>query len=145
MNITVKKVTKLKMVELAENNYHVFLSVKTNGKRNVFILDTGASGSVVDLNYYTKNLDAKHKTINQEVRGLHSTQSQTHVGKLKTLEIGTLQFKNVQVSCIDLSHVNQAYKMRDLKLKVNGIIGSDLLMQMGAVIDYKTQLLWVRS
>ena len=133
------------MVELAENNYHIFLTVKTNGKRNTFILDTGASGSVVDLNYYTNSLDAKHKTINQEVRGLHSTQSQTHVGKLKTLEIGVLQFKNVKVSCIDLSHVNQAYKLRDLKLKVNGIIGSDLLVKIGAIIDYKTMELLVRS
>ena len=145
MNITAKKVTKLKLVELAENNYHIFLTVKTNGKRNTFILDTGASGSVVDLNYYTNSLDAKHKTINQEVRGLHSTQSQTHVGKLKTLEIGVLQFKNVKVSCIDLSHVNQAYKLRDLKLKVNGIIGSDLLVKIGAIIDYKTMELLVRS
>jgi hypothetical protein len=41
MNITVNKVAKLKLVELAEHNYHVFLTVKTNGKRNVFILDTG--------------------------------------------------------------------------------------------------------
>ncbi len=145
MNITVNKVAKLKLVELAEHNYHVFLTVKTNGKRNIFILDTGASGSVVDLNYYTKNLDAKHKTINQEVRGLHSTQSQTHVGKLKTLEIGTLQFKNLQVSCIDLSHVNQAYKMRNLKMKVNGIIGSDLLVKIGAIIDYNTMEMFVRS
>ena len=145
MNITAKKVTKLKLVELAENNYHIFLTVKTNGKRNTFILDTGASGSVVDLNYYTNSLDAKHKTINQEVRGLHSTQSQTHVGKLKTLEIGVLQFKNVKVSCIDLSHVNQAYKLRDLKLKVNGIIGSDLLVKIGAIIDYNTMELYVRS
>ncbi len=145
MNITAKKVTKLKLVELAENNYHIFLTVKTNGKRNTFILDTGASGSVVDLNYYTNSLDAKHKTINQEVRGLHSTQSQTHVGKLKILEIGVLQFKNVKVSCIDLSHVNQAYKLRDLKLKVNGIIGSDLLVKIGAIIDYKTMELLVRS
>ena len=82
-----------------------------------------------------KNLDAKHKTINQEVRGLHSTQSQTHVGKLKTLEIGTLHFKNVQVSCIDLSHVNQALTQHKAQA-VQGIIGADVLLQGHAVIDY---------
>lgn len=144
MNITVKRIAQLKLVELAENNYHIFLSVKVNGKRNLFIVDTGASGSVIDLPYYTKYLSAKHKTIDQEVRGLNSTQSQSHIGKLKTLEIGVIQFKNIQVSCIDLSHVNEAYKMRNLKMKINGIIGSDLLLKMKAIIDYSSLILYTR-
>lgn len=131
------KVSNLKLVELAEGNYHIFVSVKVNGKKVLFIVDTGASGSVIDKDYYTQKLDSKHKTIKQEVHGLHSTQHETYIGKLKTLEIGKLSLKNIPISCIDLSHINNAYKQRQLKLKINGIIGSDLLLKHGIVIDYK--------
>jgi len=142
MKTGIKKISKLKLVELAPNNYHLFVNVLVNDKKCLFIIDTGASGSVIDLTYYTQKLEAKHKTIDQEVRGLHSTQNQTHIGKLKTFSIGTLALKNLHVSCIDLSHVNGAYKQHGLKLKIQGILGSDLLLKWGAVIDYQDLILW---
>lgn len=131
------KLANLNLVELAENNYHIFVSVKVNGNRVLFIVDTGASGSVIDKDYYSKKLASKHKTIQQEVHGLHSTQHESYVGKLKTFEIGKLALKNLQIGCIDLNHINNAYKSRKLKLKINGIVGSDLLLKYGMVIDYK--------
>ena len=131
------KIANLKLVELAEGNYHIFVSAKVNGNKVLFIVDTGASGSVIDKDYYSKKLAAKHKTIQQEVHGLHSTQHESYVGKLKTLEVGKLTLKNFSIGCIDLSHINGAYKSRKLKLKIHGIIGSDLLLKHGIIIDYK--------
>lgn len=131
------KIAKLKLVELADDNYHIFVSVKVNGNKVWFIVDTGASGSVVDKDYYSAKLVSKYKTIKQEVHGLHSTQAESYVGKLKTLEVGKLSLKNISIACIDLNHVNNAYKQRKLKLKISGIVGSDLLLKHGIIIDYK--------
>ncbi len=131
------KIAKLKLVELADDNYHIFVSVKVNGNKVWFIVDTGASGSVVDKDYYSAKLVSKYKTIKQEVHGLHSTQAESYVGKLKTLEIGKLMLNNISIACIDLNHVNNAYKQRKLKLKISGIVGSDLLLKHGIIIDYK--------
>ncbi|MCS6819927.1 MAG: retropepsin-like aspartic protease [Chitinophagales bacterium] len=116
--------------------FHVFLKVTVNGKRCVFLLDTGASKTVISKTWYEKNIGKrKLKSIKEETAGLHSSVAESFFGKIPMLEIGKLAIKNSVYAAIDLTHVNSMYKKAGIK-PIQGILGSDILLKYKAVIDY---------
>ncbi len=128
----------LSIEELDKSGYHVFLNAKVNGKRCRFLLDTGASKTVIDKNWFEKHVDKKKlKTVKQETSGLHSTVHESYFGKIDLLEFGKASVKKITLAAIDLKHVNATYA-KVKKQKIHGILGSELLLQLNAIIDYKT-------
>jgi predicted aspartyl protease len=130
-----KNSVKISITELDGNGFHLFVLVTIEGKKARFLLDTGASKTVIDKHFYETVLGRKMKVIKQETTGLHSTVQESYVGKLKLLEFGNLKIKNYGTAGVELGHVNGIYtKMK--KKKIQGILGSDILLQHAMVIDY---------
>ena len=119
-----------------EGGYHLFLSLKVNGVKCRFLIDTGASKSVLDKKYFEDKIGKKYiKTVKQETTGLHSSTAESHFGKVKTIELGHHVIKDYNIAAIDLSHVNQVYR-NTKKPKINGILGSDLMLKYKMIVDY---------
>ena len=136
-----KNKVKIAVTELNRGGYHLFITVKVNGKKCRFLIDTGASHSVIDKGYYEKNLKKKNlKTLKQETTGLHSTVNESHFGIIREVAVGKLLIKNYSSAAVDLSHVNATYK-KLRKKKIDGILGSDILVKYKMVIDYGKKLL----
>ncbi len=132
---------KLSIEELDKSGYHVFLNAKVNGKKCRFLLDTGASKTVIDKSWFEKHIGKdKLKTVKQETSGLHSVVHESYFGKIDELAFGKTSVKKFTCAAIDLDHVNGTYKKVN-KQKIHGILGSELLLQLGAVIDYKTSVM----
>jgi hypothetical protein len=132
---------KLSIEELDKSGYHVFLNAKVNGKKCRFLLDTGASKTVVDKSWFEKHIGKdKLKTVKQETSGLHSVVHESYFGKIDELSFGKSSLKKFTAAAIDLNHVNGTYKKLN-KQKIHGILGSELLLQLNAVIDYKSSLM----
>ncbi len=132
------KVSSVKIILGAfdEGGYHLFLNLKINGVKCRFLIDTGASKTVLDKKYFEEKIGKKHmKTVKQETTGLHSSTSESHFGKVKTIEIGQHVVKNYNIAAIDLGHVNQVYRSAK-KPKINGILGSDLMLKYKMIVDY---------
>lgn len=131
------------LTELDPGGYHLFIYLKVNGRRCRFLIDTGASKSVIDKGYYDKHLSKKKlKKIQQETTGLHSSVSETHIGVIKELDLGKKKVKNFAVAAIDLTHVNNTYKLLK-QPKILGILGSDLMFKYKMVIDYGQQKIFI--
>ena len=133
-----KKETAVKIIleALDETGYHLFINLKVNGKKCRFLLDTGASHSVIDKSYFEKSLGKKKlKTVKQSTTGLHSSTDESHFGILKELTVGKLTVKNYLVAAVDLRHVNLTYSSIK-KPKIQGILGSDILLKYKMIIDY---------
>jgi hypothetical protein len=135
------KPLKLSIIALDENSYHVFLTLKVDDIKCRFLLDTGASKTVIDKNFVSKlGTSQKMKTLKKETRGLNSTEIETAVIKIKSFFLNELEIKNHLFAAIDLSHVNHTYKSLKKPI-IHGILGSDILLEVNAVIDYgKKQL-----
>lgn len=135
------KPLKLSIIDLDEKSYHVFLTLFLNDIKCRFLLDTGASKTVIDKSFVSKLPGSKQmKTLKKETRGLNSIEIETAVLKIKSLKMNDLEIKNHLFAAIDLSHVNHTYKSLK-KPKIHGILGSDILLEAKAVIDYgKKQL-----
>lgn len=116
--------------------YHLFINVKLDGKRCRFLLDTGASKSVVDKAYFEKHFGAKNlKVIKQQTTGLHSSVPESYTGKIKVFSVGRTEVKNYTIAAVDLSHVNMTYAALK-KPKIHGILGSDIMLKLRMIIDY---------
>lgn len=121
---------------------HLFIRAKINGVVGDFILDTGASNSCIDFAHIdTFNVipsDSKTKASGAGANGMH-----TQVTYDNHLQLGRWYHKNFNFVIIDLTHVNIA--LTEYKTKnVHGIIGSDVLLQGEAIIDYKNKVLYIK-
>jgi hypothetical protein len=127
---------KIILAEFDQGGVHLFLNLKVNGVKCRFLLDTGASKTVLDKKYFEEKIGKKNmKTVKQETTGLHSSTTESHFGNVKTIEIGHHTVKNYRIAAVDLSHVNQVYRMAK-KPKISGILGSDLMLKYKMIVDY---------
>ena len=127
---------KIILVEFPEGGCHLFLNLKVNGKKCRFLIDTGASKSVVDKKYFEENFGKKNlQTVKQETSSLHGSVPESHYGSIKELEIGPHKIKNFTIAAIDLSHVNSVYKNLK-KPSILGILGSELMIEHKMIVDY---------
>jgi predicted aspartyl protease len=143
--ILTKKEIPLEIRELQEDSYHVFLKAKINGKVMRMLLDTGASKTVVDKTFVeTKLKTSKVKDSNNPTSSLHATVSTSSIMTAKSIEIGTVKIENYVVAVLDLTHVNQTYDSVKCK-PIQGILGSDILVDKNAVIDYSKKTMKLKS
>ncbi len=109
------------------------------------LVDTGASKTVFDKEQIKKFVDEKEFDANEKLStGLGTNSMQTHSAVIRKIKFGELLLTNFKTILLDLSHVNESYGKLGLH-EIDGVLGSDLLVQFNGVIDYKSgelQLKW---
>lgn len=124
------------------NTGHYKLSLKINGIRGSFILDTGASNSCIDLDCAVRfNLNDEKSDV--KAAGAGAINMQTKLARKNTLSIGSKSLSKVDFVLFDLGHVNEALSQVE-EPPVQGIIGADLLKKLRAVIDYGRNTLYLK-
>lgn len=122
--------------------HHLFVRAKVNGALGDFIIDTGASNSCVDFvhieHFNITPLDSSTKASGAGANGMY-----TQVAYNNHLQMSRWHNKEFNLVLLDLTHVNVALTEYDTK-KVHGIIGSDVLLQGEAIIDYKEKILYIK-
>jgi len=137
----VKSIIPLEVVAIQEGSYHVFLKMKVNKKSIRVLLDTGASKTVLDKTFVEEKCKSQTtETIGQSTSSLHTTVSESNITYIKEIQLDQVKLKNYLVAVIDLTHVNQTYEGVGKK-PIFGIVGSDILMERKAIIDYSKKIL----
>ena len=121
---------------------HLYLNAKINGVKGLFLLDTGASATCIDLNQQSFfELQSNQSDI--KASGAGSNDLYTELSKGNRIQLGKWKSNNNTFVLLDLTHVNIALDQYGLP-KVQGIIGSDLLKKYHGIIDYSSRLLFIR-
>jgi predicted aspartyl protease len=131
----------IKLKKLRSN--HFKLKGKINGVKGHFILDTGASNTCVALKLSEK-FRLNTSISDTKAAGAGSTEIDTHIAEDVHIALGKWKIENVDMVLLDLSHVNMALEMHGMK-PVDGIIGADILKKGKAIIDYPTQMLYLKK
>lgn len=132
--------TKIKLHLTKTNHFEII--AKINGKKGLFILDTGASNSCVGFEGITTfKLKATESDI--KAAGAGATDMQTQISKRNRLKIGKWKKEKVALILFNLTHVNTALTNHNSK-PVDGIIGADVLKKGKAVIDYEKKYLYLK-
>lgn len=127
---------------LTETN-HFELRAKINGVSGRFILDTGASNTCVGMDKADQfALISEASEI--KAAGAGAREMETLISDRNTIEIGLWKRKKQRIVLFDLIHVNEALIEHEA-LPVDGIVGSDILKIGKAIIDYKSEILYLKK
>ncbi len=141
----VKDTLPIEFSEIDPENFHLFVKIKVGRKTARLLLDTGASKTVFDQNRILKFIEAG-SLINVEGNavGLGSNSVAAQVTRINKISFGKIILDKVEVASMDLSHVLETYSMLNMKA-IDGVLGSDLLYRLKAIIDYEKKVLKVKS
>ena len=110
-----------------------------NNRKARLLVDTGASKTVFDKSRIGKFVDESEFELNEKLStGLGTNSMQTHSAAIKKIQFGELTIKNFKTILLDLSHVNESYGKLGFPV-IDGVLGSDVMMQYNALIDYKSK------
>jgi hypothetical protein len=130
----------LQIIELEKENYHLLIEGEFQDETpSCWIIDTGASKSVLDINLktYYEILDSDNED-DYHSAGINQGMMETSVGKMFFLKLGELEISDQKVALIDLSHVNEIYGKYS-SCRIAGLLGGDILMQYKCCIDYESK------
>lgn len=139
-----KTILPVQLLFIEDDGYHLLIHALINNRKAWMLIDTGASKTVFDKERIKKFADEKDFELNEKLStGLGTSTMQTHSIVLKKMQLGELVLKNFKTILLDLSHVNESYSKLNLPV-IEGVLGSDLMVQYKAVIDYKTKEIKLR-
>ena len=145
MSITLNKFLKsegyssVKLIFLETKHYLV--EAKVNGVSGRFILDTGASNSCI-----CTSLEDKFKVISEDSKekasSANSEMTHTKISKSNVIQIGKWEDK-INLITFDMNHINNALSQKKVP-PIDGIIGADILKKSKAILDYKSNKLYLK-
>lgn len=135
-----KGYTKIKLHLTKTNHFEIKASI--NGKKGLFILDTGASSSCVGFEAI-ENFRLKAEDSMIKAAGAGAVDMDTKMSKKNKVRIGKWHDNKVVLVLFNLTHVNTALTNHNSK-PVDGIIGADILKKGKAVIDYEKKYLYLK-
>ena len=145
MSITLNKFLKtsgyssVKLIFLKTKHY--MIDAKINGIQGRFILDTGASNSCI-----CTSLEDKFKMISEDSKekasSANSEMTNTKISKRNVIQIGKWN-SNTSLITFNMSHINNALSQKKIP-PIDGIIGADILKKSKAILDYKSNKLYLK-
>ena len=114
----------IEIVELEDNSFHIIVSLQIGSIEGDFIIDTGASVTVID-----KLTPFSYEPLDD----VSEINSGGVCGEIN--EVQLVNITNIHAAVIDLQYVNSLYD-KHLQRRVAGLLGSDFLVRHEAVIDY---------
>ena len=124
----------------------LLINAKINEVDGVYILDTGASATVID----TKQVDHLKLKLNHDETeltgggfGAHSVENVPSYSN--TIEINGFKIDNLLVAVMSLETAWQSLAQAGAHDELFGIIGVDVLKTGNAIIDFSTMSLYLRQ
>lgn len=135
--MTQKYKIPIQILKLDKQSYHLLIEGKINKQPVNLIIDTGASRSIFDINIpnviFPDKKDKNADTIHSASISAGSIDNKS--GILKSFKLGKLRFHNFPAVLINLDEMNKLYEGVTGK-RIHGLLGSDFLLKMDAVINY---------
>ena len=122
---------------------HIQIKAEINGIKGIFIIDTGASNTCIDLENH-KLFKIFPKESPEKASSATAEISKTMISKSNKIKIGKWMKKNISIVLFDMAFINKTLFDQGAK-RVNGIIGSDLLKKGNAIIDYSNNKLFLKD
>lgn len=114
---------------------HIIFELELNKLPAIFLLDTGASGTILTNESIVK-YSLQMEDTEEIGTGAGSTNLALQNSIKNTLAFKTLEFKEIDLLVMDLTHVNKSFEELNHP-PIDGVLGADILTKQNCVIDYK--------
>lgn len=122
---------------------HFKVNARINGVKGNFIVDTGASHTVIDENSGEKFKLKFSRGASKTAGGLGTSELQTRRSTGNKMEIKDFEIERFPLTALSLEHVNNALEKHGSP-KIDGVIGADILKKHSAIIDYKGKAIYLK-
>ncbi|MCK9450455.1 MAG: retroviral-like aspartic protease family protein [Bacteroidales bacterium] len=127
------------LISIEGDGFHIMIDGQINGQKANFLVDTGASRTVFDLEGIRKFVPEPDFLENERLStGLGTNEMPSMVVEIEKLGFGDLKIDYYTAIAIDLKHVHFSYESLGLPT-IDGVLGGDLLTRYRCVINYKTR------
>lgn len=114
---------------------HIVFDIILNDLPAKFLIDSGASGTILTLESINK-FSLNVKETSEKSTGAASSNISMQNSINNSLTFKHFKIDNLDLYIMDLSHVNESLKeMNDEP--IDGILGADILSNYNCVLDYK--------
>ena len=121
---------------------HIIIDCKVNSINGRFIIDTGASNSCI--NYLCANkFKVNFKKLDVKASSATNQINEVFYSNNNRLEIKNFKKNNFEVILFDMTHINNSLREKEIE-DVDGIIGSDVLKEFNAIIEYKRKIITLK-
>ena len=131
-------------IPLEKNAFgHYIARAKINGEDASFLIDSGATTSIIDTSFI---MQQQIQTEDSDIRavGVGGQQGFMKQAHLQEASIGEHDMSKTEIKVLDMSHINNVYANNDVS-PINGIIGADYLRAHQTIVDFDSQTLWVKA
>lgn len=139
---SLQMIAQIQPVKIKNLRSKPIVQVELNGKKAYFLLDTGSDLTVMHedrADFY--NFNIKEMVIPLKVAGVNGSTGGMNRASNIELKLGELSILTPYFS-YDLSSVIKYIQSKTL-LRISGIIGSDVMVKYGFVIDYGEELVYI--
>ncbi len=135
----------LDLIRMDPGGCHLMLHATINDWKANVLIDTGASKSVMDVSQAKKYLDQpKIKAFENHFTGMGAARIETWYTIIPSLAIGHTTIHDMQILLIDMHDIRQSYARHDLP-RIDMVMGGDLLLNLGAIVDYSKRMLVITA
>ncbi|MBL7799552.1 MAG: clan AA aspartic protease [Chitinophagales bacterium] len=118
---------KINLIDFGDNSYHFTINVKVNNIDATFLIDTGATNTVVFKRFYEENFDKEISLQKSDIAASASGESmETGSVTIDSIKIENKEVTNFKIGCMDMEHIENIYKTTN-KGNIDGMLGADLL------------------
>ncbi len=121
------------LMQAGSEPVHYLIKARINGRKGVFLLDTGATHTMLDAQKAGK-FGIESEKLDDDMLFVGASEDSLDVQmarKPARIRIKEWKRKGLSLFLMDLSHVNEL-----LAMELDGIIGTDVLLTGKAVVDY---------
>lgn len=122
---------------------HFKVKAKINGVKGSFIVDTGASHTVIDETCGEKFKLKFSSKESKTAGGLGTSELKTKRSTGNKIKINDFEINRLPLTALSLEHVNNSLKKHGSP-KIDGVIGADILKKHSAIIDYKGKAIYLK-
>ena len=123
---------------------HLEAEVTIDGIKTGFLIDTGASNTVIDIGFAKHNL-MEFSSMNEKGGGVGTSQMVLFHKQVNLFMINNFEIPSFDLYATDFQHVKDSLAKKGITEPCNGVIGADILIRYEAVIDYKKQKLYLKK